>query len=301
MEHIPVLLTEVIENLEIKKDGIYLDLTLGRGGHTQEILKRLNKDALMVGFDKDLEAIEKTRANLSKYTNLKLIHSDFKNLENELSKLQIKSVDGILIDLGVSSPQIDQQNRGFSYRYDAYLDMRMDQRQTLDAFYVVNNYDVNKLGELFRNNADVKEWKIISNAIVKNRPIKTTFELNNVIKESLPAFILRKKNPSKAIFQAIRMEVNNEVESLKEVLVQSIKYLKKDGKLLVISFHSVEDKIVKNFFGNLTKQKLDPKMPLQEEKVWCVKTINVSEKEKVINKRARSAKLRILKKVGDYE
>ncbi|MGL5357839.1 MAG: 16S rRNA (cytosine(1402)-N(4))-methyltransferase RsmH [Metamycoplasmataceae bacterium] len=298
MKHIPVMLDEVIQNLDIKNDGIYVDLTLGNGGHSKEILKRLNDQGMLIGFDKDQDAIERTAANLSEINNnFKLINSDFKNLKSEITKFKIHSVNGILIDLGVSSPQLDQPSRGFSYRYDSYLDMRMDMNQKLDAHYIINNYSVDQLKEILNNNAEVKESNIISNAIVKNRPINTTLELDRVIKDSLPAFILRKKNPSKAVFQAIRIEVNNELESLKIALKDSLNFLKKGSKLLVITFHSIEDRIVKNFFGDLTKPKINLKLPIQEEFEWKVKTINVSKEEAEKNKRSRSSKLRILSKL----
>ncbi|MGL4183522.1 MAG: 16S rRNA (cytosine(1402)-N(4))-methyltransferase RsmH [Metamycoplasmataceae bacterium] len=298
MKHIPVMLDEVIQNLDIKNNGIYVDLTLGNGGHSKEILKRLNNQGMLIGFDKDQEAIERTTANLSKtFNNFKLINSDFKNLKSEISKFKIHSVDGILIDLGVSSPQLDQPSRGFSYRYDSYLDMRMDMNQKLDAHFIINNYSVEQLRDILNNNAEVKESNIISNAIVKNRPINTTLELDRVIKESLPAFILRKKNPSKAVFQAIRIEVNNELESLKIALKDSLNFLKKGSKLLVITFHSIEDRIVKNFFGELTKPKINLKLPVQEEFEWKVKTIKVTKEEAEKNKRSRSSKLRILSKL----
>ncbi|MGL5521856.1 MAG: 16S rRNA (cytosine(1402)-N(4))-methyltransferase RsmH [Metamycoplasmataceae bacterium] len=298
MKHISVMLDEVIQNLDIKNDGIYVDLTLGNGGHSKEILKRLNDQGMLIGFDKDQDAIERTAANLSEISNnFKLINSDFKNLKSEITKFKIHSVNGILIDLGVSSPQLDQPSRGFSYRYDSHLDMRMDMNQKLDAHYIVNNYSVEQLRNILNNNAEVKESNIISNAIVKNRPINTTLELDRVIKESLPAFILRKKNPSKAVFQAIRIEVNNELESLKIALKDSLNFLKKGSKLLVITFHSIEDRIVKNFFGDLTKPKINLKLPVQEEFEWKVKTINVSKEEAEKNKRSRSSKLRILSKL----
>ncbi|MGL5520041.1 MAG: 16S rRNA (cytosine(1402)-N(4))-methyltransferase RsmH [Metamycoplasmataceae bacterium] len=298
MKHIPVMLDEVIQNLDIKNDGIYVDLTLGNGGHSKEILKRLNNQGMLIGFDKDQDAIERTTANLSEISNnFKLINSDFKNLKSEITKFKIHSVNGILIDLGVSSPQLDQPSRGFSYRYDSHLDMRMDMNQKIDAHYIVNNYSVEQLRDILNKNAEVKESNIISNAIVKNRPINTTLELDRVIKDSLPAFILRKKNPSKAVFQAIRIEVNNELESLKIALKDSLNFLKKGSKLLVITFHSIEDRIVKNFFGDLTKPKINLKLPVQEEFEWKVKTINVSKEEAEKNKRSRSSKLRILSKL----
>lgn len=299
MEHIPVLLKEVITNLDIKKNGIYIDLTIGRGGHSVEILKKLGPNGLLIGFDKDKESLEKTRTLLSSVSNnFILIHSDFKYIDSELKKIKIDKVDGILADLGVSSPQLDQKHRGFSYKQDAYLDMRMNQEQKLDAHKIINTYSKDELATILKNNAEVKEWKIISNAIFQNRPINTTLELVSVIKNALPAFILRKKNPAKAVFQAIRIEVNQELDALKSLLLDSIKYLKQNSKLLIISFHSIEDRIVKKVFGNLIKAKFDPKMPINEDKNYSVKIINVSKQEIEKNRRSKSAKLRILTKLN---
>lgn len=298
MNHIPVMLNEVITNLNIKANGIYVDLTIGRGGHSLEILKKLNSDGLLIGFDKDKESLEKTRTLLSSISsNFILIHSDFKYIDFELKKHKIEKVDGILADLGVSSPQLDQQHRGFSYSKDAYLDMRMDQSQQLDAHLVVNTYSKAQIAGILKNNAEVKEWKIISNAIFQNRPINTTLELVSIIKSALPSFILRKKNPAKAVFQAIRIEVNKELEALQSLLSDSLKYLRTNSKLLIITFHSIEDRIVKKFFGKLIKNKFDSKMPINEEKKFVVKTINVSKNEMEKNKRSKSAKLRILTKL----
>ncbi len=297
MDHIPVLLKETIQALDIKEDGIYLDLTIGRAGHSKEILKRIPK-GLLIAFDKDKKAIIKSNTYLSNVgSNFKLIHSNFIKIKDVLDKLEIKTVNGILVDLGVSSPQIDDESRGFSYSKDARLDMRMDQSQELDAHIIVNSYSEHELVEIFRNNADVKLPRVVANAIIKNRPINTTEELVNVVRESLPAKIVRMKNPSKAVFQAIRIAVNDEMESLKILLEDSMQFLEKDSILAIISFHSIEDKIVKNFFGSLIKSKMDPKIPIQEEKNWLVKVYSPSQSEIDFNNRSRSAKLRVLKKL----
>lgn len=297
MKHIPVLLTEIIEIFEIKPDGIYLDLTLGRGGHSSNILKKLTTGKL-ISFDKDISAIKESEPILSKINNnFNLIHSDFKNLEIELKKLKIEKVDGILIDLGVSSPQLDNAERGFSYNKDAILDMRMNQNQQLTAYDVVNNYSEEQLIEIFKKYADVMLPKRVAKGILENRPIKTTLELVEIIKKSLPSKIVREKNPAKAVFQAIRIEVNNELDSLEQVLSQAIKFLNLNGKLAIISFHSIEDRIVKNFFGNLIKNKVDYRLPILEEKKWQVKTINPKKEEIEFNRRSRSAKLRVLTKL----
>lgn len=295
--HVPVMLKEVIDSLNLKENGIYIDLTLGRAGHSVEILKNI-KDGKLIGFDKDIIAIEESRSRLEKINNnFELIHCDFKNFLNELSRRGIDSVDGIIADLGVSSPQLDNKDRGFSYSKDGFLDMRMDQSQSLKAWDIVNNWNYEQLIEIFTNNADVHLKQKIANAIIENRPIDSTLQLVDVIKASLPAKVVSKKNPAKTVFQAIRIAVNNELESLETILRDSIKVLKKDGLLLVITFHSIEDRIVKNFFGNLVKPKLDPKIPIQETKLYEVKVINPSKEEIENNRRSRSAKLRILKKL----
>ncbi|MGL4252373.1 MAG: 16S rRNA (cytosine(1402)-N(4))-methyltransferase RsmH, partial [Metamycoplasmataceae bacterium] len=284
-------------SLNIKKNGIYLDLTLGRAGHSREILKRI-PDGLLIAFDKDINAIIKSNSCLSEAgSNFELVHSDFIKIKDVLDKLGIKTVNGILVDLGVSSPQIDDKSRGFSYSKDANLDMRMDQSQTLTAHIIVNNYSEYELVEIFKNNADVKLPQVVAKAIIKNRPINTTEELVNVIRDSLPAKIVRMKNPAKAVFQAIRIAVNNELESLKILLEKSVEIMEKDSVLAIITFHSIEDKIVKNFFGTLIKSKIDPKLPIQEEKEWVVKVYLPSQKEIKSNNRSRSAKLRVLTKI----
>lgn len=297
MEHIPVLIKEVIDSLEIKENGIYVDLTLGRGGHSSEILKKLTTGKL-IAFDKDLTAIQKSGEVLSKInSNFILIHSDFKNLDMKLKEYGIDKVDGILIDLGVSSPQLDEAERGFSYNKEAKLDMRMDQTQKLDAYEIVNNYSEEQLVYILKNYADVMLPKRVAKGILEARPINTTLELVDVIKKSLPAKLVREKNPSKAVFQAIRIAVNNELDSLNQVLNQAIAKLNTNGKLAVISFHSIEDRIVKNFFGNLIKSKIDSRLPIQEIKEWRVKIINPKKDEIENNRRSRSAKLRVLTKV----
>lgn len=295
-KHIPVMLENCLEQLAIKKDGIYVDLTLGRGGHSSEILKKI-PDGKLVAFDKDMQAIKEGGKRLSQISdNYKLIHSDNKFIKDELSKIGINSVDGILLDLGVSSPQLDNAERGFSYNKEARLDMRMDQSQELDAHKIVNTWDNDELVKIFYEYADVKLAKRVAKVIVENRPINTTIELVEILRANLPAKIVRQKNPAKAVFQAIRIAVNNELDSLRQVLNDGLEFLKPKGKFAIITFHSIEDKIVKNFFGDLTKDKTG-KLPIQFEKRFIVKTIKPRESEIVENKRARSAKLRVLTKL----
>ncbi|AKJ52513.1 16S rRNA (cytosine(1402)-N(4))-methyltransferase RsmH [Metamycoplasma hominis] len=300
MEHIPALLNEVIEQLSIKPDGIYVDLTLGRGGHSQEILKRLTTGKLIC-FDKDIQAINESREKLIKISqNFILIKSDFRNITCELKKLNIDKVDGILADLGVSSPQLDDPNRGFSYSINSDLDMRMDLDNTLTAKEIINNATEKEIIDILQSNADVKLSNLIAKAIVKNRPISDSFTLNQIIKDSLPAKIVRQKNPSKAVFQAFRIAVNDELNALSEMLSQLPNLLKKDGKIAIITFHSKEDVIVKKFYQNLNY--FDPKLKkilIVETHKWHQKVIFPSSKEEEINKRSRSAKLRVITKLMD--
>ena len=296
MDHIPVLLDQVIDQLNIKEDGIYLDLTLGRGGHSSQILKKLTSGKLIV-FDKDKQAIEQTKEKLLKISsNIEFIWSDFKDFDQELKKLQINKVDGVLLDLGVSSPQLDQANRGFSYNKQARLDMRMNQAHSFSAYEFVNEYSKEKLVNIFTNYGQVPFANNIAEDIVKLRPITYTTELVDIIKHSLPNFVLRKKNPAKNVFQAIRIEVNQELESLNIFLSKIDKFLKKDGKLAIITFHSLEDKIVKNYFKQLLKQNQTLFFETTQAK-YLVKTTWANQKEIDNNKRAKSAKLRVLTKL----
>lgn len=306
LSHIPVLLNETIEGLNIKPNGIYVDLTLGRAGHSSEILKRLNKDGLLIGVDQDKEAIEESDKRLSKIaSNYKLVKSNFVNFEDTLTSLNIDKVDGVLMDLGVSSPQFDESSRGFSYRYDAPLDMRMDVEQKLTAKEVVNTYPEAELRKIFYEYGEDKYSASIAHNIVKERavkPISTTFELVDIIKRSKPAKELKKVgHPAKQIFQALRIEVNNELNVLKETLVQVVNHLNSHGRLAVITFHSLEDKIVKKLFKELTVVEGDrTNFPLvREEKDYILitrKGIRPSENELENNHRSASSTLRIIEK-----
>lgn len=297
-KHISVMLKESIEHLKVNPDGIYIDLTLGRGGHSIEILKKLSTGTLLA-FDKDKQAIKESSKRLLKISNhFKLIHSDYKNLKEELEKLGITKVDGILADLGVSSPQLDEAQRGFSYSKDARLDMRMNQEQEFDAYYLVNNYSENELVKIFRDFADVMLPKKVAKGIIDNRPISTTLELAKVIKESLPAAIVRKKNPSKSVFQAIRIAVNNELDNLTKMLNSATDILNVGGTLAIITFHSIEDRIVKRFFKKFIEDNTG-KLPILIDKKWKVKQIRPSKEEIEFNKRSRSAKLRVLTKIKE--
>lgn len=292
------MLDEVIEKLQIKENGIYVDLTLGRAGHSKEILKKLTTGKLIC-LDKDIEAINQSNEILKKInSNYVLIKSDFRFLSDVLKKINIEKVDGIIADLGVSSPQLDNVNRGFSYSQNSDLDMRMDIDQSLTAKYILNNYSFETLNKLLIDNADVKFSQRIAKEIIKNRPFNESFELVDLLKNILPAKLLKQKNPAKQVFQALRIAVNDELNAINDLLEQIPNLLNKNGKFLAISFHSKEDYLIKKFYQNLTYRnpKLD-KLPIQEEKSWSQKIIFPSEKEKQLNKRSHSAKLRIITKL----
>ncbi|WLP85171.1 16S rRNA (cytosine(1402)-N(4))-methyltransferase RsmH [Mycoplasma seminis] len=295
--HYSVMLEETVNSLNIKPNGTYIDLTVGMGGHSAKILS-LIPNGLLIAFDKDDYALEQSNNRLSAIRdNFKLVKSDFKDIKSKLSELGIYKVDGIIADLGISSPQIDQAERGFSYNKDAKLDMRMNQEQQLSAYDVVNSYPEEKLAKLLWDYADVKLNKKVAKAICNARPISTTLQLVDVIKSAYPAALLRQKNPAKAVFQAIRIEVNNELESLKQLLDDALDLLKPNGTLSIITFHSLEDKMVKDFVKNLTKSSIPSKMPVMEEKKYLVKQVKPSQQEIEENNRSRSAKLRVIKKL----
>nr|WP_040543938.1 16S rRNA (cytosine(1402)-N(4))-methyltransferase RsmH [Metamycoplasma auris] len=300
-KHIPVLLDEVISSLNIKENGIYVDLTLGRAGHSLEILKKIQKNnsGMLICFDKDKQAITESETKLKEISNsFVLIKSDFRFLTEKLEELNIKKVDGILADLGVSSPQLDEIERGFSYSKDGKLDMRMDQDATLDAWQIINHWNEEQLRWIFSNYGDVKFPLEIAKSVIKNRPINSSFELNEIIKTSLPAWYIRQKNPSKQVFQAIRIAVNDELNALDDLLKQIPSLLNKNGSLAIITFHSKEDFKVKKFFQDLNY--IDPKLnklPIQTQKKWKQKIFFPSQNELELNKRSRSAKLRVITKL----
>ena len=305
-KHIPVLLDEVIEGLNIKPDGVYLDLTLGRAGHSSEILSRLNKNGLLIGVDQDQQAIDESRERLSKIKdNFVLIKNNFVNVDEILKSLNIEKVDGVLMDLGVSSPQFDDIDRGFSYRFDSRLDMRMDRDQRLTAHDVINNYSEAELRKIFYEYGEDKYSASVARNIVKERanyPIDTTFQLVEIIKKSKPSKELKKAgHPAKQIFQAIRIEVNDELNVLKGALNDVTKHLNSGGRLAVITFHSLEDKIVKKLFKDLTVVEGNRNnLPVKEEEKDFIlitrKGIKPSEKELKINHRSQSSTLRIIEK-----
>lgn len=306
--HISVLLNECIEGLNIKADGIYVDATLGGAGHSSEILRRLNNNGKLYCFDKDIDAIKVADERLKKIgNNYKIIRSDFSNLKEKLNLEGVNKVDGILFDIGVSSYQFDTPERGFSYKYDAKLDMRMDQSQKLSAYEVINTYTKEQLTKIFFEYGEEKFAKQISAKICEQRKIsniETTFELVDVIKKALPSKVLSQKgHPAKQVFQAIRIEVNDELKALKSAINQSLKMLNTNGRIAIITFHSLEDRIVKNMFKDAcnvndnVKGLASLKDNEQEFKLVNRKPIVSTEQEMMANNRAHSAKLRIIEKL----
>lgn len=310
-EHESVLRDEVIEYLAIKEDGSYVDCTLGRAGHAYEIARRLNEDGLLIGFDQDKDAIEAATKKLADYSTL-LIHENFRHLASELKAHNITDVDGILFDLGVSSPQFDQGFRGFSYQNDAKLDMRMDQRQPLTAYDIVNDWPYEDLVRILFQYGEEKFSKQIARNIERKReivPIATTFELVELIKEAIPAAARRKGgHPAKRTFQALRIAVNDELNSFNDALHQAAEMVGTGGRIAVITFHSLEDRICKQAFRKWSTEKPVPRgMPVVPEefappfKLITRKPIVPSDEEIGENRRARSAKLRIVEKIKEWD
>lgn len=307
-KHNSILLKECIENLKIKKDGIYVDGTLGGGGHSLAILEALNNTGMLIGIDRDKDALKASINRLKKYNNFKTVHDNNSNILQILNNLNIDKIDGMLLDLGVSSYQLDEKDRGFSYMHDARLDMRMNRDDKLSAYDVVNKYPEEKLISIFKEYGEERYSKIIAKNICIKREIKnieTTLELVDIIKSSMPARALNEKqHPAKRVFQAIRIEVNEELVRLKQTIEDSIKALNKNGRFLVITFHSLEDKIVKHTFEELEGRCTCPKdFPVcvcnytSYGKIITKKPIICDDKEIEENPRARSAKLRVFEKI----
>lgn len=308
--HIPVLLNETLEGLNIKPNGIYVDMTLGRAGHSSEIAKRLNEKGLLIGFDQDSEAIEYSTKVLEQTgKQFKIVNDNFRNVYEDLNSLHIEEVDGFLFDLGVSSPQFDEDYRGFSYNKDAELDMRMNQKSKLTAKYIIDNYSFDELLRVFKEYGEDKYSYSIAKNIVKYRQekeITTTLELVDIIKSSKPKKeLLTIGHPAKQIFQALRIEVNDEMNALTEGLEGAIKKLKVGGRIAVITFQSLEDKIVKKTFrkysvieGNRLNDYIKPSdIKTPDFKEINRKVIVPSESEIEENRRSKSAKLRILERI----
>ena len=306
MKHYSVLKREAIDGLQIKEDGIYVDATLGYAGDASEILKRIKRGKLFA-FDRDEEALKYSDEVLQKLGNsYTLIHSDFVHMKEKLQELEIDKVDGILFDLGVSSPQLDE-NRGFSFMRDETLDMRMDRSSHITAQNIVNEYSYEKLKNIFYQYGEEKQSALIAKKIVevrKNKQIKTTKELCDIICDSVGAKYYYKTHPERNIFQAIRIEVNEELTDLEKVLPDAISLLKPKGRLVVITFHSLEDRIVKQIFKKYSEVdkmvKGLPDIPLEYQpliKLINKKPILPSEEELKENTRSASAKLRIVERI----
>lgn len=304
--HKPVLLNECIEGLNIKKDGIYVDGTLGGAGHSEKIVENLSEKGLLIGIDRDLEALEAAGKKLSKYKNVKYIHGNHDDIKELLKNIGIEEVDGILLDLGVSSYQLDEKNRGFSYIGDNELDMRMDKTQELTAKYIVNNYKEEEIAKILWEYGEEKFSRQIARNICKERqiaPIETTGKLVEIIENTIPKKLQKDGHPAKRTFQAIRIEVNNEIEPLFNTIKNSIDCLKNKGRLCVITFHSLEDRLVKNAFIEAKGKCTCP-----GDLPYCVcgnkslgeiitkKPIIATEEELKENSRSKSAKLRIFEK-----
>lgn len=306
--HVPVLKERVIECLNIKKGGIYVDGTLGGGGHSLCILQDLNNTGKLIGIDRDVEAIKAAKERLKKYNNFIVIKDNNENIESILKSLKIDKVDGILLDLGVSSYQLDEASRGFSYMADASLDMRMNREDKLTAFEVINKYSEQKLTDIFFDYGEEKYSKSIAKKIVEQRKIKeieTTIELVEIIKSAIPKKALQDKgHPAKRVFQAVRIEVNGELIKLKETIISATKRLNIGGRIAVISFHSLEDRIIKKTFedlqGRCTCPSDFPKCVcgyVSYGKIITKKPIVPSEEENSTNPRAKSSKLRVFERM----
>lgn len=300
--HKSVLLNECIQHLNIKSNSIIVDCTLGYGGHSSEILKRIPNGHLY-SFDQDTEAIKYSSELLSKISsNYTIINSNFVNIKDELNKIGISKVDGILYDLGVSSPQLDRDYRGFSFHQDAKLDMRMDQNQDFSAYNVVNEYSSVMLADILFKYGEEKYARQIAKKIVENRPINTTLELVEVIKEAVPMKYKINHHPARKTFQAIRIEVNNELEVFEKSLKDALELLDVGGRICVITFHSLEDRICKEVFKSVStvKKELQSLPVIPDEylpKYKVVKVLSPNEEEVSLNKRARSAKLRVIERI----
>lgn len=306
-KHKSVLLNECLDGLNIKEDGIYVDGTLGGAGHSNEILKRLKKDGMLIGIDRDMDALNAAKKRLENFDNVIFVHDNHANIRNILKEQKINGVDGILLDLGVSSYQLDEASRGFSYMADAKLDMRMNQEDCISAYDVVNNYSEQKLASIFFDYGEERYSKQISRKICQireNKKIETTLQLVDVIKSAIPSRALQEKqHPAKRVFQAIRIEVNEELSKLQKAVEDSIYSLNDGGRLCIITFHSLEDKIVKHTYEQMQGKCTCPKdFPVcvcgykSYGKIINKKPIVATSEELEENPRSRSAKLRIFER-----
>lgn len=302
--HKSVLLNETIKNLNIKEDGVYADLTLGKGGHSKEILKRLSPEGLLIGLDQDKEAIKAAKENLKDFSNVLYFNENFEKISAVLDKACLNMIDGALMDIGVSSYQIDNGDRGFSYMKDGPLDMRMNKENELTAKQVINDYSLDELWEIFSKYGEERYSKTIAKSIVdyrKMHEINTTLQLRDIVMKSVNT---NEAHPEKRVFQALRIEVNRELEVLENTLEKIVDRLNKGGRLCVITFHSLEDRIVKNKFKEMSKKCIcPPEFPVcvcnHEKKVKIIskKPILPSKNELKENRRSHSAKLRVCERV----
>lgn len=308
-KHVSVLLNECLEGLDIKENGIYVDCTLGGAGHSSEILKRLSTGkGRLIGIDQDEDALKAASKRLASYNNVTYIHNNFYNIDNILENIEIEKVDGILMDLGVSSYQLDEGERGFSYMKDAPLDMRMDRDRDFSAYDVINSYSLDDLHRIIKDYGEERFAKRIATFIVNKReekPVETTLELVEIIKSAIPAKMRREgPHPAKRTFQAIRIEVNGELKILNKAIEDGVNRLNKGGRMAIITFHSLEDRIVKLKFKELANPCTCPKnFPIcvcgKEPLVKIIsrKAIEPSDEEVENNPRSRSAKLRIVERI----
>jgi len=306
LSHQAVLLAETIDHLLNDPHGIYVDCTLGGGGHLRYLAEKLEPDACLIGIDKDLDVLEQTRKTLD-FPNIKLAHGDFRKINDILDRMDIGKVHGIMMDLGVSSFQLDEAERGFSFHEDAALDMRMNREQNLSARDVVNEYGEDELIQILFRFGEEKYARSISRAIINRRkqsPIESTMELVGIIQTSVPASYRREKHPARKTFQALRIEVNGELDALLEVLPQAVDRLYPGGRLCVITFHSLEDRIVKKFMQEKARECIcPPQLPIcvcdhhAELEILSRKPIIAGSEECESNPRSRSAKLRAARKL----
>ncbi|WP_077325998.1 16S rRNA (cytosine(1402)-N(4))-methyltransferase RsmH [Virgibacillus siamensis] len=311
-DHYSVLKEETLKGLAVKPNGTYVDCTVGGGGHSEQIARQLNENGLLIAFDQDVYALEAAKDRLQPYSGqITFIHSNFRNLDPELAMCNIDHIDGILFDLGVSSPQLDRGERGFSYQHDAKLDMRMNKEQRLDAHEIVNTWSYHELVKIFFSYGEEKFSKQIARKIEAHRKteqINTTHELAELIKEAIPAPARRKGgHPAKRIFQALRIAVNDELAAFNDALHQAARNVGINGRIAVITFHSLEDRICKQAFKKWSTMKPVPRnLPVVPEdhqapfKMITKKPILPGEHELESNRRSRSAKLRIVEKVGSW-
>lgn len=306
-KHVSVLLEETLDGLNIKEDGIYVDCTLGGGGHSLEILKRLSQKGRLIGIDQDTCALKAAKQRLKEFNNITYVHNNFYNIDEILKDLEIPKIDGIMMDLGVSSYQLDEAERGFSYMKDAPLDMRMNRDDTISAYEVVNNYSEVELYRIIKEYGEDNFAKRIAKFIVQRREkesIKTTGELSEIIRAAIPARFQKEGHPAKRTFQAIRIEVNRELQILNKAVEDSVNHLNKGGRIAIITFHSLEDRIIKNKFRNLQNPcTCPPDFPIcacgknSYIKIITRKPVEPSEEEMNENSRSKSAKLRVAERI----